>query len=80
MRLKGGNDGLNTIVPVDQYDTYITKRPTLHIKKNDLVTLTNKLSMPKSLEKLKHFWNDGSMKVVQGVGYSCFCFFSVYIF
>ena len=70
VRLKGGNDGLNTIIPVDQYDTYITKRPTLHIKKNDLVTLTDKLSMPKSLEKLKHFWNDGSMKVVQGVGYS----------
>ena len=70
VRLKGGNDGLNTIVPVDQYDTYITKRPTLHIEKNDLVTLTDKLSMPKSLDKLKRFWNDGSMKVVQGVGYS----------
>ena len=34
VRLKGGNDGLNTIIPLSQYDTYVSKRPTLHIPNN----------------------------------------------
>ena len=31
VRLKGGNDGLNTIIPVYDYDNYISKRPSIHI-------------------------------------------------
>ena len=39
VRLKGGNDGLNTIVPLSQYDTYVSKRPTLHIPNNKIIKL-----------------------------------------
>ena len=35
VRLKGGNDGLNTIIPVYDYDNYISKRPSIHIPKNE---------------------------------------------
>ena len=64
VRLKGGNDGLNTIVPVDQYDTYITKRPTLHIEKNDLVTLTDKLGSTNSSIEYKRA-NDGTAVIAK---------------
>ena len=30
IRLEGGNDGLNTIVPVYDFDTYVNLRPTIH--------------------------------------------------
>ncbi len=35
INLAGGNDGLNTIIPLDQYDRYSNLRPT--IKVPDLV-------------------------------------------
>ena len=41
IRLKGGNDGLNTIIPVYDYDTYVSKRPSIHIPKNNLI-ISNK--------------------------------------
>ena len=31
IRLKGGNDGLNTIVPLNEFDLYANKRPNIHI-------------------------------------------------
>ena len=30
IRLKGGNDGLNTLIPLNQYDAHMQKRPTLY--------------------------------------------------
>lgn len=39
---RGGNDGLNTLVPVDpnQYNLYRNLRPTLGINQNALLSLT----------------------------------------
>ena len=42
IRLKGGNDGLNTIIPVYDYDTYVSKRPSIHIPKNNLICVIRK--------------------------------------
>ena len=39
IRLKGGNDGLNTIVPRYDYDTYANYRPTVRIAESDLVNI-----------------------------------------
>ena len=36
IRLKGGNDGLNTIVPLNEFDLYANKRPQIHIPENKL--------------------------------------------
>ena len=32
VQLRGGNDGLNTIIPLNQYDTYANLRPTIKLK------------------------------------------------
>ena len=34
VQLRGGNDGLNTIIPLNQYDTYASLRPTIKLKKS----------------------------------------------
>ena len=69
IRLKGGNDGLNTIVPVYDYATYATLRPTIRHQQNDLVNLDADFAIPNYMSGLETMWGDGQMKVVHGVGY-----------
>lgn len=69
IRLKGGNDGLNTIVPLYDYDYYANQRPTIRHQESDLYQLTPDIAIPPSLQNLQSMWGDGAMKVVQGVGY-----------
>ena len=70
IRLKGGNDGLNTIVPVYDYDIYAQKRPTLRIPENKLYNLSSDFAIDTSLNSFKSLWGDGKMKVAHGVGYN----------
>ncbi|MFT4673716.1 MAG: hypothetical protein ACJAYD_000546 [Patiriisocius sp.] len=69
IRLKGGNDGLNTIVPVYDYDTYANLRPTIYHQENDLLALSPDFSIPNYMNPLESVWGDGNMKVIHGVGY-----------
>ncbi|MBT8262043.1 MAG: DUF1501 domain-containing protein [Bacteroidia bacterium] len=69
IRLKGGNDGLNTIVPVYDYATYANLRPTIRHQQNDLVNLDADFAIPNYMSGLETMWGEGQMKVVHGVGY-----------
>lgn len=70
IRLKGGNDGLNTFVPVFDYGTYSSYRPNLKIDTADLLALNTQYSVPNYASSLKNLWDDGKMKVIQNVGYA----------
>ncbi|MEM7085624.1 MAG: DUF1501 domain-containing protein [Bacteroidota bacterium] len=70
VRLKGGNDGLNTIVPVYDYANYANLRPTIRHQQSDLFMLNSDFGIPDYLSPgLEAIWGDGKMKVVHGVGY-----------
>lgn len=69
IRLKGGNDGLNTIVPVYDYDTYIARRPAIALPRNSLYALNSSFGLPSFMSSLQNRWGNGQMKVVHGVGY-----------
>ncbi len=69
IRLKGGNDGLNTIVPLSEYDLYANARPDLRIAENRLINLSDEFAMPNFMTSLESIWGDGKMKVVHSVGY-----------
>ena len=69
IRLEGGNDGLNTIVPVYDYPTYANLRPTIRHQETDLLSLNDDFSIPNYMNDLESVWGDGKMKVVHGVGY-----------
>lgn len=69
IRLKGGNDGLNTIIPVYDYSTYANLRSSIRINQSDTFSLSPEFAMPDYMGSLESFWNDGKMKVVHGVGY-----------
>ena len=69
IRLKGGNDGLNTIIPIYDFGTYKNKRPTIYIPQSETWSLNQELAMPKTTSRLTKLWNNGAMKVISGVGY-----------
>lgn len=69
IRLKGGNDGLNTIVPIYDYDTYATLRPNIRLPEGSLYNLSPDFGLPDFMSPLQSVWGNGSMKVAHGVGY-----------
>ncbi len=69
IRFKGGNDGLNTIVPLYDYGTYSNFRPTLRIPQNELINLTDEIAIPNFMEDMYPLWDEGKMKVIHSVGY-----------
>jgi len=69
IRLQGGNDGLNTIVPIYDYDTYANLRPNIRHTEQSLFKLDDDFGIPPSMGNLQSMWAEGSMKVIHGVGY-----------
>jgi uncharacterized protein (DUF1501 family) len=68
IQLKGGNDGLNTIVPRGNSE-YYKIRPTLGIQPADMWNLSPEFGMPRVTQPLQKFWQDGKMKIIHNVGY-----------
>jgi uncharacterized protein (DUF1501 family) len=69
IRLKGGNDGLNTIIPLYDYDTYSNFRPTVRLRQNETIRLTDEFAMHGELNDLEQLWKEDAMRVVNSVGY-----------
>ncbi|MBX3284571.1 MAG: DUF1501 domain-containing protein [Actinobacteria bacterium] len=65
----GGNDGLNTVVPIT--GRYHDLRPTLGLADSSLVRLTGETGygLHPSLKPLAALWGAKQLSIVQGVGY-----------
>jgi uncharacterized protein (DUF1501 family) len=68
VELKGGNDGLNTVVPFAD-PRYAELRPRLAIAREQVVQLTERAGLHPSLAPLRPIWDARELAVVQGVGY-----------
>lgn len=68
IQLTGGNDGLNTLVPIEN-PLYYQARPTLAIPKNQTLPLTDTLGWHPSLRSFRDLFNDGRLSIVQNVTY-----------
>jgi uncharacterized protein (DUF1501 family) len=70
IQLNGGNDGLNTVIPLDQYDNLVNARSNIIIPKNKILTLDNYTTgLHPSLSGLKSLYDEGQLQVIQSVGY-----------
>jgi uncharacterized protein (DUF1501 family) len=68
IQLSGGNDGLNTIVPYEDV-IYYNKRPSLAIKKADVLPLTDTLGLHPSMAALRPFYDNDQFSIINNVGY-----------
>jgi uncharacterized protein (DUF1501 family) len=68
IQLGGGNDGLNTVIPVEN-DVYFQKRPTIAISKNEAISLSDDIGLHPAMGSLSPMWSEGNMAVFNNVGY-----------
>ncbi|MCC7465592.1 MAG: DUF1501 domain-containing protein [Saprospiraceae bacterium] len=78
IQLKGGNDGLNTIIPIQQYDRYAELRPVIKvpevgpekfIKLDNTLPYADQVGLHPVMTGMKEMYDKGWMSIVQGVGY-----------
>ncbi|MCS6928108.1 MAG: DUF1501 domain-containing protein [Saprospiraceae bacterium] len=78
IQLKGGNDGLNTLVPIAQYDTYAKLRPVIKIpdkgperfiRLDNTLPLADQVGLHPVMKGFKELYDRGWLNIVQGVGY-----------
>lgn len=68
IQLNGGNDGLNTLIPVED-PLYYHYRPNIGIDKNSVISGYNGLGFHPSLKGLAQIQQNGDLSIVQNVGY-----------
>ncbi len=68
LQLSGGNDGLNTVIPV-RNDIYYKLRPSLSIRKGQTAVLTDEVSLHPALTTFKALYDEGNLAILNNVGY-----------
>lgn len=71
IQLAGGNDGLNTIIPLDQYANLATVRKNVLIPQNQVLALngTSTVGMHPNMGGMQQMYNNGLLNIIQSVGY-----------
>ena len=69
IQLQGGNDGLNMIVPLDQYSALMAARPTIALAQSAVLPLTTATGIHPAMASLQAMYQNGKLGVVQSVGY-----------
>jgi uncharacterized protein (DUF1501 family) len=68
IQLNGGNDGLNTVIPITN-DLYYQRRPSLAIRAADAFVLNSETALHPQLRALEALWGEGQMSILRNVGY-----------
>ena len=68
VQLAGGNDGLNTLVPIGD-SVYRSARKTIGVADESILPLESGFGLHPNLSGLKGLWDEGRLAVVRGVGY-----------
>lgn len=69
IQLNGGNDGLNTVIPLDQYSNLSLARPDIILDENQAIKLEDHVGLHPMLDGMGELYKEGKLGVVQAVGY-----------
>lgn len=69
IQLTGGNDGLNTIIPLDQYDKLANARPHVLIPESSILTVEDNIGFHPTMTGMKSLYEDAKLGVIRAVGY-----------
>ncbi len=67
----GGNDGLNTVIPLDQYGAYQSLRSNIAIPETSVLGLAGNAGtgLHPAMTGLRNMYNDGKLSIIHSVGY-----------
>lgn len=69
VQLSGGNDGLNCVIPLDQYSALSAIRPNILLPESSVLQVETALGFHPAMTHMQEMYLDGKMGIVQGVGY-----------
>ena len=71
INLIGGNDGLNTVIPIDQYSAYYNYRTNIAIPANSILPLSGayQTGLHPAMTGLQEMFNNGKLSIIHSVGY-----------
>lgn len=71
IQLNGGNDGLNTVIPLDQMGVYTNIRSNIAIPEAKVLRLTNTLvtGIHPAMTGMRDLFNEGRVSIVHSVSY-----------
>lgn len=78
LQLHGGNDGINTLIPISDYDLYQNLRPNIAIPDSGSRKFINldgtlpaeqQVGLHPDMIGAKHLYDEGKLAIVQGVSY-----------
>lgn len=69
IQLNGGNDGLNMVVPIENFSNYVNARSNIYIPEDKVIKLNGKVGLHPAMTGLESLYKNGQLKVVQSVGY-----------
>jgi uncharacterized protein (DUF1501 family) len=70
IRLNGGNDGLNTVIPRDQYANLTIQRSNVLIPETSVLPLTTEVGLHPVMTGMQDMYNNGKLGIIQNVGYA----------
>ncbi|OAV44882.1 DUF1501 domain-containing protein [Lewinella sp. 4G2] len=70
LQLNGGNDGLNTLIPLDQYDNLAAVRSNLLLPEASLLKVSDTNAFHPSMEGVRGMYDEGKVSIIQNVGYA----------
>lgn len=69
VQLNGGNDGMNTVIPIDTYSSYLAARSNVAIPQNKILSLDGKTGLHPAMTGVYNLFKEGKAAIVQAVGY-----------
>lgn len=69
IQLDGGNDGLNMVIPISQYDNLANARRNILVDQSQILKLTDDTGLNPAMPELVNLYKEGKVQVIQGVGY-----------
>ncbi|MCB2409255.1 DUF1501 domain-containing protein [Hymenobacter lucidus] len=69
IQLNGGNDGLNMVIPLDQYPALMNARSSIAIPEAQVLRLSTATGIHPAMTGLKNLYDNAKIGVVQSVGY-----------
>ncbi|AWV99386.1 DUF1501 domain-containing protein [Arcticibacterium luteifluviistationis] len=71
INMNGGNDGLNTVIPLDQYGLYQGFRSNIAIPQNDVLPLNNTSAtgFHPAMTGMQQLYNNGKLSIINSVSY-----------